>query len=404
MQRSKQKLLLLTFIFFSLAVNPVSLAQEENDPEALVKNQEILEKANNDSFNLNFYPKLPFANYPLFTGAATLDGNEVFAGVGVSSIFPLGSFDQTGKTVTASSKFTTLNPVLNLGWGVVNNLFFSASVPYTFYLRSEGGNGLADPRALLKYRFLAEPVQLAIQLDGKIPASMLNQNQQIGDGQIDAGGLILLTKNFSDFFFQAATGYRYRFPLSKTDTSGTVSTIKYSDQIPYLLNFGGKIPFFRNLSADLSFYGYAPIGGSQLMTEILAIRPNIQYNFVNFDASLSFSKTIFALNNDNNFSLQLAVSLKNNFNYPRIFNFLLAEKIDPEDLAFEDNKELQAGRKFYINQCSRCHMLVSPTAYPLSKWESFLNRYERDKIISKKEENEIRKFLAEYLKNSEKKG
>src|SRR5436189_4511294 len=86
-------------LIIAMLVQKTSLAQDTNSSEPVeekvektteeieteTKNKAIEEKAKTDTYNLNYYPKLQFGTPNLFTGAATLNGNEVFARIGLTS-------------------------------------------------------------------------------------------------------------------------------------------------------------------------------------------------------------------------------------------------------------------------------------------------------------------------------
>lgn len=376
---------------------PAEEQVEKSDEEIAndLKNKEIEERAKINTFNLNYYPKVQLSTPNLFTGAATLNGNEVFARLGLISFFLQGKLDSKGNFATSTEKLSYLLPTLSLGWGILDNLFFSATVPYKFYLAGQG-NGLSDPWLGLKWRILNEPFILSLQADGKLPLGSVTKVPPFGEGQADAGLMALITKSFEPVYIQLGAGYKYRFPLT-SEVNKVISIINYAQQIQYIVDIGVFLPFFKNLGLNIAAYGYFPVGSGNQSSNLLSILPNITYKYSNFDINLSFNKIILGSNIDTGFAIQGGFSLKNSFEYPKVFNLLLLPKIDAEDLDKKPGLEnVETGKKLYINNCSKCHILINPAAFKMDKWEPIVDRYRERKLISKSEHKAIVEFLAGY--------
>jgi hypothetical protein len=292
-------------------------------------------------------------------------------------------------------------PTLSLGWGIIDNLFFSATVPYKFYLAGQG-NGVSDPWLSLKWRLFNDPFIFSLEAEGKLPLGKVTKIPPFGDGQADAGLMALMTKSFDPVYIQAGAGFKYRFPLS-IEQNKVISTVNYAHQIPYFVDFGGFLPNWKNLGFNIMAYGYYPLGFGNPSSNLLSVSPNITYKVSNFDFNLSYNQVIIGSNIDYGWGVYGGFTYKNSFEYPKIFNLLLLPKIDAEDL--DKKKELasvETGKQLYINNCSKCHILVNPDTYTIDKWEPIVDRYRERKLISKSEHKAILEFLTTYTAVEEK--
>jgi hypothetical protein len=373
--------------------------EEEIADEA--KKKEIEERAKTDTYNLNYYPKTQLSAPNLFTGAATLKGNEVFGRLGLISFFLQGKLDSKGAFTASTENLSYLLPTASVGWGIIDNLFFSATVPYKFYLAGQG-NGVSDPWLSLKWRILNDPFIFSLQLEGKLPLGKATKVPPFGEGQADAGIMALVTRSFEPFYIQLGAGFKYRFPLV-IEQNKVLSTVNYAHQIPYMVDIGYFLPGFKNLGFNITAYGYYPVGYGNPSSNLLSLLPNINYKNSNYDINLSFNKIIIGSNIDTGWGIQGGFTYKTSFEYPKVFNLLLLPKIDVEDL--DKKKDLSAvenGKQLYINNCAKCHILVNPDAFKMDKWEPIIDRYRDKKLISKREHEAILEFLTTYTEEQTK--
>ena len=156
--------------------------------------------------------------------------------------------------------------------------------------------------------------------------------------------------------------------------------------------------------ADLSVYGYIPLGSGINNSSILSVRPNLTFKYLNWDFNLAYDQMIMGKGVDYGFSVQLGATYKLSFEYPKIFTLLLLTKIDPEELdKKKDLKNVETGKNLYINNCAKCHVLVNPDEYKYDKWQPIVGRYREKKIISKTEEKALLEFLESYTEEQLKK-
>jgi len=406
MKAKTKNYILLTIYFLSLTFGLECLTKSFAEEEKTIdpKKEEFEKTAKTDSSNLNYYPKLNLGNSNLFTGATTLKGNEVFARLGVNTIIPTGYWNENG-VLEKKDQAISLTPTLTLAWGIIDNLFFSASVPYKFYLT--GTNGISDPWISIKYKFWDDPINLAFQIESKIPVGDSLQTYPFGDGQTDVGGMILATKFFDPIYFQSGLGYKYKF--SKANKDGTV--IKPTDNLSYVLNVGSNLSslsnffpeytFFDNLMFDFSFYGYIPVASGTKTGNILSITPNLTYKFSNMDINLSYHQTLLGNSVDRYSGIFAGVTFKESFKYPKIFELILAPKIDKETLDDVNTSSVnQKGKMAFVENCSKCHLLVDPKAYKIEDWQMIVDKYKEKKLISNKEYNRIIEYLNDYIETS----
>jgi hypothetical protein len=239
----------------------------------------------------------------------------------------------------------------------------------------------------LKWRLINDPFILSVQADGKLPLGNTVKVPPYGEGQVDAEIMAFITKSFEPMYVQLGGGFKYRFPAG---------TISLTNQIPYILDIGVFLPNIKNLGFDVAAYGYYPVGSGTSSSNLLSILPNITFKYLNYDFNLSFNKAIFGTNIDSGFAIQGGVSIKSSFEYPKVFNLLLLPKIDPEDLDKKELKNYETGKNLYINNCSKCHILINPDAFKMDKWEPVVDRYRDRKLISKSEHKAIIEFLSAY--------
>jgi hypothetical protein len=373
--------MLLSFIvLFTNSSFAIDIIPNPFDDKITDIEKELEKTSLEDKNNLNYYPKLNFLSPLLFTGANTLQMNEVF--------FSIRSISSLSKN-TSTSIFIT--PFLSIGYGLFDNVFLYTSIPYKFYL-NEGINGLSDSYIGAKIKFLEGDNNFSFQIDNKIPLGNKLSKPNLGDGQIDIQGSLLYTRNFDIFYIQSLLGYNYRFPYTANN-----QTTKLSDELVYLIDIGSKIKNFENFTINISFDGFLPILFNNLSTyKYLSISPNITYNFLNFDASLGIYKILFSKNYLDTWGINFGITIKNKVEYPSIFKLLLLEKIDSDKLISikGDNDERL---KIFINNCNRCHAIINPNQLGIEDWNKKIEKYRQKKIITKSEEIKIKEFLEDYL-------
>ncbi len=408
---------MLIFFLLSNSNYNSSLADDLTDDEieSNKKTKLIETKAREDAYNLNYYPKIQQGGSSnLFTGAATLKGNEVFARLGLSTDISLGSFDTNGALVLNDKAYSFIQPNLSLGWGIIDNFSFFANIPYRYNFGQPAS--IPNPWFDFKFKIIDKPVILSFQFDVKAPGSIIADTLKIstvGENQPDLGVMLLATKpfelyNFDSLYAQAGIGYKYRFPLSTTNADKTITNTNFSSQINYILDLGkNNILEPLNLKLfsykvmfdfDISLYGYSTINdGNAQSSNYLSVRPNLGYKFSNFDVNLAFDRPILGTNIDNYYGIQAGLTYKGDFEYPKIFSLLLLKKIDPEDLEKNESLDIvDKGRTLYINNCSKCHILINPDVHTGDEWEPIVSRYKIKKLITKGESAAIIEFLKKY--------
>lgn len=390
MNNNKLKIAVLSILLSFTSLNN-SLAEEPTNPdEAFNKNIET--RARTDSSNLHYYPKIEAGNANLFTGAATLKQNEIFARLDIISLINQGTINAQG-ALTTGGLASNIQPTIQIGWGVLDNWLFSASVPLKYYF--SGNPSLSDPWLNLKYKIIDSPFMLSIQADGKLPLGNAASSPPFGSGYAEAGGMILATKSFDPIFIQLAGGYRYKFGYQSV-VNNQVTNSKNSDQIDYLLNVGWNFES-TGLMADVTAYGYYPVGSGTSSYNFLSIRPSVTYKMLNYDFNLAFDKPLFGRNIDYGFGINGGVSIKTAFEYPRVFNLMFSKKIDLPILEKKkDLSEVTKGKELFINNCSKCHALVDPDIKTNEEWEPVIDRYREQKILTKAEYSAIIEFLRFY--------
>lgn len=379
-------------VLSSLLVSGNSLAEEEFYTKDEVFNLEIERKAREDTTNFHYYPKIGLGQPNLFGGAATLKQNEVFARLFVSGIINRGFINAAGQSTTGGLP-TYLQGGLQLGWGILDNLLFTASVPARYFL--SGSPNLSDPWINLKYRIIESPFILSVQAEGKIPVGNANISPAFGSGNLDAGGMLLATKSFEPLFIQAGVGYRYRNSYQIVQNNALTSG-KYADQLNYVVNFGWNFKTV-GMMVDISAYGYYPLGSGTTSYNFVTVKPNLTYKFMNNEANLSVDVPLFGLNIDNPISINAGFTFKNSFEYPKFFTLMFSRKIDAETIEKKkDFSQVVRGKELYLNTCSKCHALVDPDIKTFEEWEPIVDRYRTNKVLTKPEHSAIIEFLRVY--------
>ena len=410
MLQNKLKLISL-FLIFSTFSSFISLAEvapdnEKKEEEKVltpeeVHNLQIEKKAREDFNNYHYYPKIELGTTNLFGGATTLKQNEIFARAFASFLLNRGLLDTNGSQITGGLA-NHLQGGLQIGWGVLDNLLFTASVPAKYYFT--GSPGLSDAWLNLKYRFIDNPFNLSLQVEGKIPSGSVTSIPPLGTGDLNIGAMALITKSFEPvlpLFIQAGAGYRYR-SFFQTLVNNQLVDNKYSDQINYALNAGWNFQS-TGWMGDITAYGYYPMGQATSVNNIsynfLTVKPNITYKFNNMEGNFSVDIPLIGRNIDNPISFNAGVTIKNSFEYSRIFSLMFAKKIDAETINNKsDFTQVNKGKELYLNTCSKCHALIDPDIYTYEKWELVVDRYKDRKILTKQEHSAIIDFLKVYKK------
>jgi hypothetical protein len=394
----KFKIILFTLLFSTNYLG-YSTAEEKLSPEEQF-NKNLEKRARTDDTNFHYYPKIESDSPNLFGGASTLKQNEIFARGSVYYFNNRGLINQQG-LLSSGGLPSHLQGTAQIGWGILDNLLFSTSIPFKYFL--SGNPALSDPWINLKYRILENPFILSVQAEGKIPLGEgINSVPPYGTVDFNAGGMLLATKSFYPFFIQAGAGYRYRFPFQSVQNNQAV-TSKYSDQINYLLNFGYNFDEI-GFMFDLSGFGYYSLGtslgtGTSSMN-YLTIRPNVTYKLNNLEFNISGYIPILGLNMDYPIGINAGATIKNAFEYSKIFNLMFSKKIDSFDLEkVKDFSPVVKGKDLYLNTCSKCHALIDPENKTFDEWEPVIDRYRQKKILTKNEHSALLEFLKFYKEN-----
>lgn len=394
--------------------------KSQEDLEKELKFKEIELRGKKDIYNFNYYPFFNLSREAeLITGATTLKFNEVFGNI---NFLPTLSFINT----TLDNKtYTALNmdymAIVNVGWGITDNLMLSATIPYKLTTEK---NSFSNPWINLKLKVLDEPFTLAVQADAKIAPKQFITNDllALSDSQHEFGGKLLFTKSFEELwlfdkpFLQAGLGYRYRVPVPTLNAQNEIDTDTYSwaNKGLYFIELGLPFKIFEEqFLFDLTTHGNFLFDNKNSTINAISVRPNLIWKaptiftkFANVDLNLGFD--ILALKDVNsNFYLNASIGFnyKENFSYPEalinsisVFRLLLATKIDPEDIDKKEELKEIKGKTAFINNCSKCHALIKPSIYKLKEWEPIIRKYRNKKLISKSEEGAIIDFLEEYDK------
>ncbi len=405
MKNIKNKIIISTFILgislplISFAQDEVKTPNKDQEEKKLTReevfNLKIEKKAREDSNNYNYYPKIELGTANLYTGATTLKQNEVFARGSASFLFNQGFVNLDGSQAQGGLP-NHLRGVLQLGWGVLDNLLFTASVPAKYFL--SGSPALSDSWVNLKYRFIETPFNLSFQLESKIPSGNSNTNPPFGSGDLEAGGIFSLTKYFNPIFFQIGAGYRYRASYQSIVNNQYIQN-QYPSQLSYVFNTGWNFDFGGMI--DVSAYGFVPLGtstsNSYLNYNYLTVKTNLTHKFNNMEANLSADFPVITLNSEKPISINAGFTIKNSFEYARVFSLLFSKKIDAEAIEKKSYfTDVVKGKELYINSCSKCHALIEPDIYTDEKWEAVIDRYRERKILTKSEYSAIIDFLKAY--------
>ncbi|MFN8575254.1 MAG: hypothetical protein U0354_00205 [Candidatus Sericytochromatia bacterium] len=400
----KVKVSILTLLFclnsFNYTNNSIAEEQtvEELSPEeAFNKNLGI--RANTDDTNFHYYPKLELDSPNLIGNAATLKQNEVFARASLYGLYNRGSINTNGQLITTSGLPSHVYVGVQLGWGIFENLLFTGIVTGKYFF--SGNPAPSDAWLNLKYKILEAPFILSIQGQGKMPIGSSSSNPPYSTGDYSAGGMLLATKSFESFFIQAGAGYNYRFPLQGIKNNQIIP-VKYADQINYFLDIGYNLKDY-GFMFDLSGFGNYSIG-SYLETNpsfnYITLRPNITYKFNNMEVSLAGYFPISGLNMDYPIGVNAAYTIKNAFEYSKVFNLMFSKKIDPQTLEkIKDFSSVTKGKDLYINTCSKCHALVDPEVKSIDDWTTTVDRYREKKVLTKSEYSALVDFLKFYKEN-----
>lgn len=133
----KEQVILLTLLFSFNYLN-TSIAEEKTPEKELLtqdeefnKNLEIRGKT--DDTNFHYYPKLETDTPNLIGGASTLKQNEFFGRASAYYFFNRGIINSNGLLTTGGLP-AHLQGTAQIGWGVLDNLLFTASIPFKYFL------------------------------------------------------------------------------------------------------------------------------------------------------------------------------------------------------------------------------------------------------------------------------
>lgn len=374
-----------------------SIAEEEKSFEEFTK--EIETRSRTDDTNFNYYPKLELDTPNIIGGAATLKFNEVFARASVHYFHKRGLLNTQGLLSTNDGLANHAQGAIQIGWGILDNLLFTTSVPLKYFLG--GSFGVSDPWINLKYRIIESPFILSVQAQGKLPLGAVNSANpanSFGTGDFNAGGMILATKSFKPFFVQAGAGYTYRFPFSSTQNNQIV-TSKYSDRLNYFLDAGYNFED-TGIMLDVSGFGHYPLGSGTATANYLTVRPNITYKFNNMEINASGYFPIAGINIDYPLGGSIGYTIKGAFTYPKVLNLMFSKKIDPPQLEkVKDFTTVARGKEIYLNTCSKCHALVDPATKSYDEWIPVIDTYREKRLLTKSEHASLLEFLKFYKEN-----
>ena len=166
-------------------------------------------------------------------------------------------FDHEGNVIAwgFNGRYEEILTELKIDYGLTDRLTLKAYFPYKYACWEDNFNkyitqGFADIWLGGQYRFLDDPLVMAVQLRGKFPAGYDEDDiPSLGSGEIDGEVGILSGKSFDPLpcYLKAESGYRVR--------GG-----KQTDEIPYYFEFGYKA--WDRLILKVALDGIEGLGGT----------------------------------------------------------------------------------------------------------------------------------------------